>query len=145
MAPALRYEHSIGSSIGEACASPPADETVAPVDPEAMPEGTAPNPLNPVLLGDFRLFAVVKSWMDADIIEATVRNTFAQGVERVYVIDNGSDDETVARAEAAGAVISDVYHTKQFNPRLAQVLIDGVVAHESLRGRGRCSGGATST
>jgi hypothetical protein len=114
-------------------ASPPAGETVAPIEPEAMPDGTAPNPPNPVLLGDFRLFAVVKSWMDADIIEATVRNAFAQGVERVYVVDNGSDDETVARAEAAGAVISDVYHTKQFNPRLAQVLINGVVARESLR------------
>ena len=71
--------------------------------------------------------------MDGDIIEATVRNAFAQGVEQVFVIDNGSDDDTVARAEAAGAVISDVYHTKQFNPRLAQVLINGVVARESLR------------
>ena len=30
-------------------------------------------------------------------------------------------------------MISEVYHTKQFNPRLAQVLINGVVARESLR------------
>ena len=45
---------------------------------------------------------MVKSWMDGDIIEATVRNAFAQGVERVYVIDNGSDDETVPAPRRRG-------------------------------------------
>lgn len=116
----------------------PKSEPAEAVDPEtasdgSMPDGSVPNPPNPDVLGAFRLFAVVKSWMDADIIEATVRNAFAQGVERVYVIDNGSDDDTVANAEAAGAHIAEVYHTKQFNPRLAQVLINGVVARESLQ------------
>jgi hypothetical protein len=117
--------------------TPPENDQPGPVDPEtasrgSMPDGAIPNPPNPDLLGDFRLFAVVKSWLDGDIIEATVQNAFAQGVERVYVIDNGSDDETVARAEAAGAEIDEVYHTNQFNPRLAQVLINGLVARESL-------------
>jgi Glycosyl transferase family 2 len=111
----------------------PADESPASAGSESMPDGVAPNPPNPEVLGKFRLFAVVKSWMDGDIIEATVRNAFVQGVEQVFVIDNGSEDDTVARAEAAGAVIAEVYHTKQFNPRLAQVLINGVVARESLR------------
>jgi hypothetical protein len=36
-------------------------------------------------------------------------------------------------AEAAGATVSEVYHTEKFNPRLAQVIINGVVARESLR------------
>ena len=113
------------------------DQPPAPAPLESMPEGAATNPSHPELLPEFRFFAVVKSWMDEDIIEATVRNAFAQGVEQVFVIDNGSEDRTVARAEAAGAVIADVYHTKQFNPRLAQVLINGVVARESLRSGAR--------
>lgn len=96
------------------------------------PLGSEPNPTDPDVLEDFRLFAVVKSWMDEDIIEATVRHAMAQGVEKVFVVDNDSADATVARAEAAGAMTSDVYHTEKFSPRLAQVLINGVVARESL-------------
>ena len=134
----LRNEHSVRPALGEACGDASAERSTGVRRsrgrrPRLHAGRCGPNPPNPDLLGDFRLFAVVKSWMDEDIIEATVRNAFAQGVERVYVIDNGSDDETVARAEAAGAVIAEVYHTKQFNPRLAQVLINGVVARESLR------------
>ena len=74
-----------------------------------------------------------------------MRNAFAQGVERVYVIDNGSDDETVARAEAAGAEIDEVYHTKQFNPRLAQVLINGLSRGNPCIAVSATSGGSTST
>jgi hypothetical protein len=85
-------------------------------------------------LEDFRFFAVVKSWMDEDIVAATVRSAMAQGVEKVFVVDNDSEDATVARAEAAGAVTSEVYHTEKFSARLAQVLVNGVVARESLRG-----------
>ena len=130
--------------------TPPQNDQPVSVDPEAaargsMPDGAIPNPPNPDLLGDFRLFAVVKSWLDGDIIEATVRNAFAQGVERVYVIDNGSDDETVAHAAAAGAEIDEVYHTKQFNPRLAQVLINGLVAGNPCIAVSATSGGSTST
>ena len=39
-----------------------------------IPRSSEPNPTNPDVLEDFRFFAVVKSWMDEDIIEATVRN-----------------------------------------------------------------------
>ncbi len=98
-----------------------------------MPDGSAPNPADPELLADVRVFAVVKSWMDEDIIEATIKQAFVQGAEKVFLVDNGSEDRTVERAGEAGAVVAEVYHTENFNPRLAQVLINGVVARESLR------------
>jgi hypothetical protein len=91
------------------------------------------NPAAPDLLDDFHVFAVIKSWMDEDIIEATVRNAQAQGAEAVYVIDNASSDATVANAEAAGATIAEVYATEAFDGRLVQPLVNAVVARESLR------------
>ena len=51
--------------------------------------------MDPEPLTSFPLFAVVKTWMDEDIIEATVRNAFAQGVDRVFLVDNASTDSTV--------------------------------------------------
>ena len=63
------------------------------------------NPLRPACLARFRLFAVLGTWMEADIVEATVANARAQGCERVYVVDNGSSDETVEAARSAGAIL----------------------------------------
>ncbi len=63
-----------------------------------FPQGSRPNPEDPDLLTDFLLFAVVKTWMDEDIIEATVRNAFAQGVDCVFLVDNASTDSTLDRA-----------------------------------------------
>ena len=61
------------------------------------------NPAWPDVLDDFRLFAIIGTWMEADVIEATVRNAFTQGCERVFLVDNDSPDDTVERALAAGA------------------------------------------
>ena len=91
------------------------------------------NPVGAQTLDDFRLFAVVKSWMDEDIIEATVRNALAQGVETVYLVDNASTDATVDRAVGAGAVVAEIYDTDAFDGRLVQPLMNAVVARESLR------------
>jgi hypothetical protein len=49
-----------------------------------------PNPASPDVLDDFKLFAVVGAWMEEDVIEATVRNAFTQGCERVFLVDNES-------------------------------------------------------
>ena len=49
--------------------------------------------------------------MEEDVVEATVRNAFAQGVEAVYVVDNASTDATVERAVAAGATFVESFHT----------------------------------
>jgi hypothetical protein len=95
--------------------------------------GREDNPAHPLRLDDFRLFAVIKSWMDEDIIEATVRNAMAQGADAVYLVDNASTDATVSNAEASGAFIGEIYQTEAFDGRLAQPLVNAVVARESLR------------
>ena len=97
------------------------------------PRHAEANPSQPDVLADFRLFAVVKTWMDEDIIAAIVRNAFTQGAESVFVVDNGSTDATVERAEEAGAIIAEVFDTPAFDGPLAQVLMNAVVARESLR------------
>ena len=92
-----------------------------------------PNPPDPDTLADFELFAVVKTWMDEDVIEATVRNAMVQGATRVFIVDNGSTDQTVARAVEAGAAVAEIYQTEWFDGRLVQPLMNAVVARESLR------------
>jgi len=71
--------------------------------------------------------------MDEDIIEATVKNAYVQGADVVYLVDNGSSDETLHRAVAAGAVVAEVYETDAFDGRLVQPLVNAVVVRESLR------------
>jgi glycosyltransferase involved in cell wall biosynthesis len=90
------------------------------------------NPAHPDVLPDFRFFAVVKTWMDEDVVEATVRNAMIQGAEAVYVVDNGSTDQTVNRARSAGAVLAESYATDVFEGRISQVLINAVIARQSL-------------
>jgi glycosyltransferase involved in cell wall biosynthesis len=98
-----------------------------------VPTSYQANPVEPDRLEDFRLFVVMKTWMDEDIVDATVRNAFAQGAESVFVVDNGSTDATVERARDAGATIGEVFDTLAFDGPLAQVLMNAVVARESLR------------
>jgi hypothetical protein len=66
----------------------------------------AANPVDPDTLPEFRFFAVLGTWMEEDVVEATVRNAFAQGVEAVYLVDNASTDATVEWAVAAGATLA---------------------------------------
>jgi glycosyltransferase involved in cell wall biosynthesis len=110
----------------------PQGERVA-ADPLRGPSGSEDNPGTPDLLPDFSFRVVIKSWMDEDIIEATVRNALVQGADAVYLVDNGSSDNTVALAEAAGATVAEVYRTEAFDGRLAQALMNAVVARESLQ------------
>jgi len=71
--------------------------------------------------------------MEQDIVEATVKNALAQGAEAVYVVDNASTDATVERAVAAGAEVADSYESEAYEERVRILLMNGVVARESLR------------
>jgi glycosyltransferase involved in cell wall biosynthesis len=51
-----------------------------------------------------RVSVIVPALNEAGNIAALVRETLAQGVLEVVVVDNGSTDDTAALAEAAGAV-----------------------------------------
>lgn len=65
---------------------------------------------SPEPLGAFRLAAVCCAFAEEDVIEATVLNAFAQGVDEVLLIDNESPDGTVEFARAAGATIAGSLH-----------------------------------
>jgi hypothetical protein len=91
-----------------------------------------PNPAHPEPLTDFRFFAILGTWMEEDVVEATVRNAFAQGVEAVYLLDNASTDATVERAESAGATLAESYATDLYDERIRVLLMNGEVARVSL-------------
>ena len=87
---------------------------------EANPEIRSP-------VADSRLFAILGSYNDEDVIEATVANAFTQGAERVYLVDNASTDETVPRALAAGAEVAEIYKTTAFEENLRVQLMNAAV------------------
>lgn len=82
--------------------------------------------LNPIVFEDaantnaenlqkpFKLYAAMFIWFESDIIEAIVKNLFAEGCDKVYFIDNGSPDETINTAIAAGAIHWDTIYSKRF-------------------------------
>jgi hypothetical protein len=90
-----------------------------------------PNPLSARPLSTFRLFALIGTWMEADIIEATVKNAFTQGCDRVFLVDNESPDDTVARAVAAGAEFAGSVSTDTWNDDLRYVAMNDLVARLS--------------
>ncbi len=51
------------------------------------------------------LYGLCQAWNEDDVIYATVRNLFLQGADRVFVIDDASDDGTASEARAAGATV----------------------------------------
>jgi glycosyltransferase involved in cell wall biosynthesis len=76
---------------------------------------------------DAPLFAILGAYNEADLIEAAVHNAFAQGVERVYLVDNASTDDTVARAVGAGAILAERFETQCFEESLRSLLMNAVV------------------
>jgi hypothetical protein len=78
-----------------------------------------------------RLFAIISSWFDSDIIEATVANCFAQGCERVYLLDNASPDDTVERAIQSGATLAQSYTTEFYDEDLRIRLQNEIVRRET--------------
>jgi len=91
-----------------------------------------PNPVVPDRLDSFRFFAVLGTWMEQDVVEATVRNAFAQGVEKVFLVDNASTDATVERAVSAGATLVESFETQVYEEHIRVLFMNGVVARESL-------------
>jgi hypothetical protein len=88
-------------------------------------------PPQPHLLRSFAFYAVVGTWMEADVIADTVRNAFAQGVERVYLVDNDSPDSTVPAAVDAGAQLAMTYRTDHFDDHYRFALMNALVQYVS--------------
>jgi hypothetical protein len=97
----------------------------------SLPE---PQPAFPDPIPGIRLNAVIATWHEADVIESTVRNAFAQGCERVLVVDNDSPDDTVAVAKAAGAEIARVYSTERYDETFRMAQIAEVIESTSEQG-----------
>ena len=83
------------------------------------------------VLGAPRLFAILGAWMEADVIAATVTNAFAQGCERVYLVDNDSPDDTVAEAMKAGATLAESFSTDKYDEQLRLDIMNRVVRNVS--------------
>lgn len=66
----------------------------------------------------FSLYAVLFVWFEDDIIEACVKNLFAEGVERVFLIDNDSPDKTVEVAVRAGALHVETVVSERFTEEI---------------------------
>jgi hypothetical protein len=95
------------------------------------------DPSRPEPLDAFGLIAIVPTWLESDVIEATVRNAFTQGCDRVLVLDNDSPDDTVAVATAAGAELVRTYSTPQLDEPLKIRLLNEIVREISpTDGRG---------
>ena len=94
---------------------------------------TQANPPDPDPLEEFRLFAIMATWMEADVVAATVSNALTQGCERVYLADNNSPDETVKVALDAGATLAANYATPHFDEHMHRVMLNALVAFLSLQ------------
>jgi hypothetical protein len=92
-----------------------------------------PNPSPTQPLVDFRLFAMLGTWMEADVIEACVRNAFTQGCDEVFLVDNGSPDDTVQIARSAGATLQVSFSTASFNDAMRFGIMNEAVREISER------------
>ena len=87
----------------------------------------AANPARPDPALPVRLFGIVATWCEEDVIEATVHNALTQGCERVFIVDNESPDDTLKRAATAGAEIARVYHTDYYDESRRLAEVSGVI------------------
>jgi hypothetical protein len=93
-------------------------------------------PEAPDVLPSFGLFAILATWLEADVIAATVRNALVQGCDRVLLLDNDSPDDTVAEARRAGAEVIRSFSTPQLDEMLKiRLMNDAVAAVSAADGR----------
>ena len=77
------------------------------------------------------LNAVSCVWNEEDIIASSVRHALAQGCENVFIIDNGSTDNTVQRALSAGAQLAASFKSKFFDERQKIAHLNAVVQYHN--------------
>jgi glycosyltransferase involved in cell wall biosynthesis len=90
-----------------------------------------PNPSDAHVVPGVRLFAVLGTWMEADIVVATIRNALTQGCERVYLVDNGSTDGTIDVAMSEGAILARSFVTARYDEGLRLQHMNAVVSEAS--------------
>jgi hypothetical protein len=90
-----------------------------------------PNPSKARVLPHFQMFAVLGTWMEADIVTANIRNAITQGCNRVYLVDNGSPDSTIEAACAEGAILARSFRTERYDEGLRLRHMNDVVSEVS--------------
>ncbi len=78
------------------------------------------------------LYAIIGTYNEEDIVYATVKHAFQQGCKKVFLVDNGSKDRTVAEALAAGAELALSYETSKYVELLRIRLMNDLVERLSL-------------
>lgn len=84
-------------------------------------------------LTGFRFFGIVGTWMEEDIIGASVSNAFHQGCEKVFLVDNYSSDQTVENAVSSGATLAHSYRTESYDERLRIELMNTIMQEVTER------------
>jgi len=79
------------------------------------------------------LFTRLGTWMEADVVEACVRNAFAQGCDEVFLVDNGSTDDTVDVAQRAGATLAVSFTSDSYNESMRIGIMNEAVREISQR------------
>jgi hypothetical protein len=75
----------------------------------------------------FRFFGIVGTWMEEDIISASVANAFHQGCDKVFLVDNCSSDQTINNAVSSGAILAHSYRTDSYDEPLRIALMNAVM------------------
>lgn len=78
------------------------------------------------------LYAILGAYNEEDIVYATVKHAFHQGCERVFLVDNGSQDRTVEEALSAGAELALSYETSKYFELLRIRIMNDLVERISL-------------
>lgn len=82
-------------------------------------------PMRPLV--GFRFFGIVGTWMEEDIVSASISNAFHQGCEKVFLVDNCSSDHTVDNAVSSGATLALSYRTDSYDGPLRTALMNAVM------------------
>lgn len=61
------------------------------------------------------LYGITCAWNESDIIYSTVKNLYIQGCDKVFLVDNGSTDNTISEARRAGAILANTFETHYFD------------------------------
>jgi glycosyltransferase involved in cell wall biosynthesis len=73
------------------------------------------------------LNAILCVWNEEDIIASTVKNAYAQGCDKVFIIDNDSSDRTVQQAKRAGGIYHATFTTDVFDETQKTVYLNKCV------------------
>lgn len=86
-----------------------------------------PTPARPEPLDAFAMFAIVMARDEDDVIADSVANAFAQGADRVLLIDHHSVDATVEQAVRNGAEHIATFEHEPYDEQARMALMNSIV------------------